>query len=322
MDLASLDPDIQARVRPAAHQTDHTTLITNLGPEFPYSELVVALSDPKELALRKDRLRTMRFAIVLLALALTGLGVLLSIRMVSRQIETARTKADFAANVSHELRSPITQIRLKGEALQLGLCTDEKDRQQHYDAIVRESERLSRLVDNVLDFSAIERGTKSYIFRPEDICSLLRTTVGALQGSFESENATIAFDLPLNVAVVWIDREAISQVILNLVSNALKYGGEEKWVSVSAQQTRDGVQISISDRGIGISADELKHIFDNFYRSTNAKVRQQKGTGIGLTIAAYIVGAHGGSISVKSKLGEGTTFSIHLPLEAPKGSGA
>lgn len=320
--LASLDPDIEAKIRPTSQNPEDQEMLTNLGPELPYNELVIAMKDPEGLASRKSNLRIIRITIILLAIGMTGLGIFLSTRLIAREMETARTKADFAANVSHELRSPITQIRLKGESLLLDLCFDEEDKQRHYQAIVRESERLSRLVDNVLDFSAIERGAKRYIFRPEDVRMLLDTTLAAIEGSFEGAEAEIHIDIPDDLPVVWVDREAISQVIVNLVSNAVKYGGDEKWVSLSAQHTNSGVTISVTDRGIGIDEKELPHVFDNFYRSTDAKVRKQKGTGIGLTIVRYIVEAHGGTISVTSSLGEGTTFTLQLPLEAPKNLGA
>ena len=320
--LASLDPDIEAKIRPTSQNPSAQEMLTNLGPELPYNELVIAMKDPDGLANRKRNLRLIRITIILLAIGMTGLGIFLSTRLISREIETARTKADFAANVSHELRSPITQIRLKGESLLLDLCFDEEDKQLHYQAIVRESERLSRLVDNVLDFSAIERGAKRYIFRREDVRMLLDTTLASIEGSFEGANAEIHVDIPDDLPVVWVDREAISQVIVNLVSNAVKYGGDEKWVSLSAQHSSTGVTISVTDRGIGIDEKELPHVFDNFYRSTDAKVRKQKGTGIGLTIVRYIVEAHDGTISVTSKLGEGTTFTLQLPLEAPKSPGA
>jgi len=320
-ELASLDPDIQSTVRSASSSDGPNFQTTNLGPQLPYEELVVALSNPKELASRKRRNRTIRIIVIFLAIGMTLLGIFLSTRLVAREIESARTKADFAANVSHELRSPITHIRLKGEALQLGLCFNDEERQDHYDAIVRESERLSRLVDNVLDFSAIERGAKRYIFRPEDVKSLLEGTMLSITGSFEIANATIELELDDALPVVWVDREAISQVIINLVSNAVKYGGDEKYVQLSAQLRQKGIEISVSDRGIGIAPDETDKVFGNFYRSTDKNVRKEKGTGIGLTIVRYIVTAHGGTISVKSTLGKGTTFSIQLPLGSPEGTG-
>src|SRR5690606_8635946 len=165
-----------------------------------------------------------------LAVAMSVLGVLASLRLVGNELDAARIKTDFAANVSHELRSPITQIRLKAESLQLDLAYDDADRQEHYDAIVREAERLSRLVDNVLDFAAIERGVKRYTFRPEDVTSMLEQAVAACKGDFEGRALTFDVQIPEDLPVVWCDREAIGQVMTNLLSNAAKYGSEGGWV--------------------------------------------------------------------------------------------
>src|SRR5690606_29371757 len=147
-------------------------------------------------------------------------------------------------------------------------------------AIVREAERLSRLVDNVLDFAAIERGVKRYTFRPEDVTSMLEQAVAACKGDFEGRALTFDVQIPEDLPVVWCDREAIGQVMTNLLSNAAEYGSEGGWVGVAARRAGDWVEVSISDRGVGISADDLARIFDHFFRSTDPEVRRRKGTGI------------------------------------------
>jgi two-component system phosphate regulon sensor histidine kinase PhoR len=235
--------------------------------------------------------------------------------MLAGELDSARAKVDFAANVSHELRSPITQIRLKGESLQLGLTRDDADRREHYDAIVRESERLSRLVDNILDFAAIERGAKKYTFRPEDLGELIATAVEAMQNDTESRGIEISCSISEDIPAVWIDREAISQVLQNLLSNAVKYGREGGWIGVHADLVADGVAISVADRGLGIHAADQAQIWDRFFRSADPAVRRRRGTGIGLTIVRYIVEEHGGNISVQSAPGKGTRFTFTLPLE-------
>jgi len=151
----------------------HALIRRTLGPWLPTVGVTASPTDPDNLEAMKAQRRRTRVVIVLIAVFMVCVGVVFSARIVGREVENARMKADFAANVSHELRSPITQIRLKGEALQLGLVDDDEDMQQHFDAIVRESERLSRLVDNVLDFAAIERGAKRYHLRPDDLISIV-----------------------------------------------------------------------------------------------------------------------------------------------------
>ncbi|MCB9741026.1 MAG: HAMP domain-containing histidine kinase [Alphaproteobacteria bacterium] len=288
-----------------------------LAPWLPGWSLAMVPSDPEDLTRRQLSLRLQRVVIIALSVLMILMGGFLTVRLVNRQLETAREKTDFAANVSHELRSPITQIRLKGEALQFGLVFDEEDLQKHYDAIVRESERLSRLVDNVLDFASIEQGAKSYVFRPVDIGETVRAAVEAARYSMETRGMVMDIDLPPFMPVVMHDPEAIGQVMQNLISNAAKYGKEGGWIGVKGRIMPEGVEIMVSDRGIGIPPDEVDQIFERFYRSKDPDARRKKGTGIGLTIVRYIVEAHNGNIRVNSTLGQGTTFTIHFPLRPP-----
>lgn len=316
---ASLDEELFAQVLPSDDTTPEGTLRRQmLSPWAQYHTVVVGLKDPRSVVRLKMRMRRSRILVVLLAVAMSALGVFLSVRLVRNELESARVKTDFAANVSHELRSPITQIRLKAESLQLDLVYDDADRQAHYDAIVRESERLSRLVDNVLDFAAIERGAKRYTFRPEDVQSMLYQAVEAAKSDFESRDLEIEVDIPDDLPVVWCDREAIGQVMTNLLSNAAKYGADGGWVGISARQVGAAVEVSVADRGMGIAPGDAHRIFDHFFRSTDPAVRRRKGTGIGLSIVRYIVEAHGGTVTVDSSPGDGTTFTFTLPLESPE----
>lgn len=294
---------------------DDAVTVAPLSDPLPYLRVVVSTAEPAQLANIAARRRVTRVSVVLVSVFLVVVGVWFSARTIGQEMESARTKADFAANVSHELRSPITQIRLKAEALQLGLCEPGDDTQRHYDAIVNEAERLSRLVDNVLDFAAIERGAKKYHLRAEDLASVVWTTVEANRNAVESQGLTLDLELPDDLPPVWLDREAIGQVVVNLLSNAVKYGSQGGWVGVAVRKAAQRVELSVSDRGMGIAPGDLVHIFDHFYRSSDTRVRRQKGTGIGLTIVSYIVEAHGGTISVDSALDRGTTFTVSFPIE-------
>jgi two-component system phosphate regulon sensor histidine kinase PhoR len=254
---------------------------------------------------------------VLTAVFVSVVGALWVARMIAWEVENARQRADFAANVSHELRSPITQIRLKGEALQLGLVEPGEDMEQHFAAIVRESERLSRLVDNVLDFAAIERGAKRYQLRPDDLAAVVVASVEAARPSLEALGMRVVLEVADDLPRLPLDRDAIGQVLTNLLSNAAKYAADGRYVAVRVEQGDDAALLSVEDRGIGISAEELPRVFDDFFRSTDPKVRRTKGTGIGLAIVRYIVEAHGGTISVESQVGRGSVFTIVLPFEEP-----
>jgi signal transduction histidine kinase len=310
----SLDPEVRAMLL-GPKGTAAGLRARSLGPWLPTWAIAVGPADPQLLADKKASKRRQKMAIIAVSVGISAVGVVLAGLLLNREVEGARMKADFAANVSHELRAPITAIRLKGEALQLGLVYDDDDRQVHYDAIVREAERLSRLVDNVLDFSAIERGAKKYTFRPEDIGEIIYNTVESNRNSAESRGIDVEVDVPDDLPVAWVDREAISQVLTNLLSNAAKYGAEGAWVGVRARVAGDSIEVSVSDKGVGISEQELPLVFDRFFRSSDPKIRKYPGTGIGLTIVRYIVESHGGEIGVDSAPGRGTTFTIRLPLE-------
>ena len=299
---------------PDADAPDDTLVRRSLKPWLPGWSLVVhprSTADLNDIQVRK---RLQRLAILILALVMIGTGAVLTGRLVVQQLEVARSKADFAANVSHELRSPITQIRIKGESLQFGLVEGPEDLQDHYDAIVRESERLSRLVDNVLDFAAIERGAKTYTLRAVDLGETVRQAVEAARFSMETRDMVMDIEVPDALPVVMHDPEAIAQVIHNLISNAAKYGRKGAWIGVRGWVEGDEVHIAVSDRGIGIREEELPHLFDHFFRSADPDARRQKGTGIGLTIVRYIVEAHSGRIEVTSQPGQGSTFTLHFPL--------
>ncbi len=318
--------DIRATlVGPDAAPPAETLARASLAPWLQGWAVVVGPRDPRGLAAQQADQRLRGFAIMVFSIAMIVVGSIMSARLVRRELESARDKSDFAAHVSHELRSPITQIRLKAEALQLGLATDDVARSRHYDIILRESERLSRLVDNILDFSAIEKGQKRYTFRRGDIGLTVARCVEAARVAMETRVMHIDLELPDDLPVIWHDSDAVSQVVINLLSNAAKYGQEAGWIGVTVRvvgaERNQEICVSVADRGIGIAPAEQKHVFDQYYRSSDPLARRKKGTGLGLTIVRYIMEAHGGRVGIDSRQGEGTTFSLHFPLAfVPPGS--
>ena len=310
----SLDDELNARlILPGELRPPSAIDGRSLAPRLPQVSLVVSPSDPETIVERKQQRRRSRLLILFAAVCTSLLGLTLSIRLVRTETSSARMKTDFAANVSHELRSPITQIRLKAEALQLDLL-GESEKGRAYDVILRESERLSRLVDNVLDFAAIEAGAKSYTFRLEDLGDILHKSVRSESPTLEAAGMDIELDISSDLPMIRVDREAIGQVMTNLLSNAAKYGSAGNWVGITARRTPKAVQLIVADRGMGIEPDDLEQLFDHFFRSEDSDVRQQKGTGIGLSIVRYIVEAHGGEIRADSTRGLGTRFIVTLPL--------
>ncbi len=279
----------------------------------PQWSLVAFPRDPAELRQRQGEEVRQALGIVGLSVFMIVLGLVLSASLVRRELDAARLKSEFAANVSHELRSPITQIRLKAEALQLGLAETPEQRSRHYDVIVRESERLSRMVDNMLDFAAIERGQKRYNLRPGDLVATVQNVVESARVAMEMRDKTIVEAYPEDLPAVRHDPDAVAQVVVNLLSNAAKYGGEAGWIGVSVRSSDREVIVEVTDRGIGIDPAEQTAIFEQYYRSSDPSARRQKGTGIGLTIVKYIMEAHHGRVSLRSTPGVGTTFTLHFP---------
>lgn len=304
---------------PDAAMPSHTLDRQSLAPWLQGWSVTVHPRDPEGLSNQRDAERRRGIGIIGLSVVMIVVGALLSASVVQRELDAARDKSDFAAHVSHELRSPITQIRLKAEALQLGLAVDEGARARHYDVIVRESERLSRLVDNVLDFAAIERGRKKYTFRPGDLGATVARAVEAARVSMEMRGMTVDLELPDDLPAVWHDADAVGQVLTNLLSNAAKYGQEAGWVGVRVRHAEGQVEVAVSDRGIGIAPEEQRSIFEQYYRSSDPNARRRKGTGIGLTIVKYIMEAHGGWVGVASAPNKGSTFTLYFPLRAPAG---
>ena len=303
-------------IAPGQSLPEHTLAQRSLAPWLADWSVAASLRSPEAIAEQNSRKRTQRIGIIGFAIAMMGVGAVLSARLISGELDVVRMKTDFAANVSHELRSPITQIRLKAESLILGLAETPEEIEQHYNVVLRESERLSRLVDNVLDYSAIERGSKQYILRKGNIAETVDRAIESVCSTLELKDIDLILDVPYDLPPVNHDTDAIIQCIVNLVSNAAKYSPGGSQVRIHGRLV-EGVELTVSDNGIGIAPHDLRKIFDPFYRSRDALARRQKGTGIGLTITRYIIEAHGGSISVQSRPGQGSTFTLRFPSQPP-----
>jgi signal transduction histidine kinase len=295
--------------------TDYPNKIVERDLIFPGWSVVVVQKNPKAFwaKLNQDRLsRSMYIGFSVLCMLF---GLFLTFRVASKEVEMANVKSHFAASVSHELRSPITQIRLKGESLLFGLAETEEELEEHYESIVRESERLSWLVDNVLDYAAIERNAKHYFLRPNNVNETVQRVVDSLIATLSMRDVEIEVDLGHSLPLLRHDPDAVSQCVINLLSNAAKYSKEEKYIRVATELTKKGIEISVTDHGIGICEDDLKKIFEPFFRSREESARRRKGTGIGLAITQHIMEAHRGDIHVSSKFDEGSTFRLRFPSE-------
>jgi len=241
-------------------------------------------------------------------------GLVLTYRSVNKQVALARLKSDFVSNVSHELRTPLALIRLYAETLELGRITTQQKKNEYYSIIRKESERLSALINNILDFSRIEAGAKEYDFRDTDIAELVRNTLDSYRYQIEQQGFALEEHIDPGIPSVKVDREAIARALVNLVNNALKYSDSEKFLGVRLYREQSVLKLEVSDRGIGIERHEQSRIFEKFYRTCDPLVHNTKGSGLGLSLVRHITRAHGGDVEVESTPGRGSKFTLSLPL--------
>jgi signal transduction histidine kinase len=243
-----------------------------------------------------------------------GAGLLLVYSNVRREMRLSRLKSDFVANVSHELKTPLALIRLFAETLELGRVPTEEKKKQYYRVIHKESHRLTQLINNILDFSRIEAGRREYRFAPTDLNRVVGDVLDAYRFSIEQHGFALETSLAEDLPEAEVDKEAISQALINLINNAIKYSPSEKFLRVATSRDGDRIRISVTDHGIGIAGLEQRKIFDKFYRAEDSLVHETKGSGLGLPLVRHIVDAHGGAVELESAAGKGSTFTLVLPL--------
>src|SRR5438094_8377697 len=228
----------------------------------------------------------------------------------------ARLKSDFVSNVSHELRTPLALIRLYAETLELGRITTKEKKHQYYRIIRKESERLTALINNILDFSRIEAGHKEYEFRETDIADLVRNTLDSYRYQIEQQGFALEESIDSDLPAVRVDQEAIARALVNLVNNALKYSQDEKYLGVKLYRDNGAVKLEVADKGIGIARRDQGKIFEKFYRAGDPLVHNTKGSGLGLSLVRHITEAHGGEIEVETYQGTGSKFIMCLTIVA------
>lgn len=257
--------------------------------------------------------------VVSFALATLGAGTALLV-MFQRRTRLAREQVTFLTNVTHELRTPLSAIRLYGQTLQLERAGDAETRRQCVEAILRETARLGQLVDRVLEWRRIAEGRRTYQKQRARVEEALDEALTNFQGLLAAGEVELHQDRS-STREVYLDRGALAEAILNLLVNAHKYTGETKRITLRSRDVEGGVEIAVEDNGVGIPRAEQQRIFEPFHRGGDRLDFQAAGVGIGLAIVRDVVRGHHGRIRVDSEPGRGSTFTLFLPAAPPVGSG-
>lgn len=253
------------------------------------------------------------FLLIVIGLAL---GLFFTLQVINKELALSKMKSDFISTVSHEFKSPLTSIRQMSEMLFNERIKMETRKKEYYEIMLEQSERLSHLIDNILDFSKIEEGQKVFRFEKTNLAEMVNRVTSVFQKSVANEGYSVTSHIPQKLPELLVDKEAIQQVLYNLLDNAYKYSGESRIIEVIAESTGNSVKLSVKDFGIGIPHEDQNKIFDRFFRGGNELTRSVKGSGIGLTIVKKIIEAHHGTVSLDSTPGKGSTFQVTLPLDA------
>jgi len=309
---------VDAQGRPVAHRAPlaAASLIVTVPfrqtlPTWRVALYQPAGASPRQSVRRQIMLFMTAFGVLVVVI---GAGLIVTYRLVRRETEMARLKADFVANVSHDLKTPLSVIRMFGETLEMDRVRDEPTRREYYRVITRESERLSRLIDNVLDFSRIESGRRRYERVPTAIEPLVRDVVEAFAYPLAQHGFEVEVDVAPDLPETPLDADAIGQALANLVDNAMKYSAERKTLRVEAARADGGVAFVVADEGIGIPPEEQGRIFDKFYRVGRSETQGRRGSGVGLALVRHVAEAHGGRVTVESRPGGGSRFTLWVPL--------
>jgi len=285
-----------------------------LGANFPGLKVVVASS----LGALPDPGGSLQRGLFYLALSIVVSATLFAAyllwRDLRREMRLSDLRAQFVSGVSHELKTPLTAIRMFAETLQMGRCADPQAQSEYLGTIVSECERLSRLVDGVLLFSKIEQGKRTLRFRPIQPVDALQAAARAMEYPLSQHGFQLQMAVQDDVPLIHADRDALEQALLNLLSNALKFSGDARTIELGLCRENGDVVIRVTDHGLGIAPQEQSRIFDRYYRVPTPENQLIPGTGLGLTLVAQIARAHGGRVEVSSAPGQGSTFSLHIPI--------
>jgi len=286
----------------------------------------------EELASRVENRRLLEITMVSLSCIVIIVGAIAIVLVAEKERRISALKSEFVANVSHELKTPLALVRMFAEMLQSGRVSTEAKKKEYLDIIVRESERLSALIENVLDFARLERGRGSYEFSEADVGDAVTRAANVYRYRAEREGVKLVLEVEPSLPRARIDERAIQLAVVNLVDNALKYAPGGETITVRACGHEGGVRVEVRDQGPGVAPEDRHRIFERFVRlsssrdekgsekgglsqSRAARASQSpvRGSGIGLALVKHIAESHGGRAWVESELGHGSTFTFTIP---------
>jgi two-component system phosphate regulon sensor histidine kinase PhoR len=274
----------------------------------------VSPSGSDELTARVQNRLMLELVMVVLSCVVIVLGVATILLAAERERRISTLKSDFVANVSHELKTPLALVRMFGEMLQSGKVASDEKRQQYLEIIVSESERLSSLIENVLDFARVERGRGAYDFADGNVGDAVAKAVNVYRYRAEREGIELLMELEPDLPPTRIDSRALELAVMNLIDNALKYAPGSGTVVVGAQRKGGAIVVRVADRGPGVPSEDQARIFERFVRGSTARARPIRGSGIGLALVKHIAESHGGRAWVVSSAGHGATFAVSIPV--------
>jgi two-component system, OmpR family, phosphate regulon sensor histidine kinase PhoR len=261
----------------------------------------------------RNQRRAYLFLIVMsMGLIFASLGIIYIGGRRERQLR--KLKEDFISNVSHELKTPLSLINMFSEMLKSGRVRNETTKGEYYTIIHNESERMTHLIENLLDFASLERGERAKNFENVNLAQLVVHELEAFGYQAQKEGFHVESNIEESVSDTFADPTAISMALLNLLDNSLKYSGDRKQIRIGVGQKNGYIEISVSDQGPGIPADEQDRIFEKFYRGSTAAGKKIRGSGIGLSITRHVAEMHGGEILLQSEVGVGSTFTLRIPV--------
>jgi len=284
--------------------------------------LRAALRDSVTLRTKVQERRLAETALIGITLAVVLGGLMIMLAAVQKERRLNELKSEFIANVSHELKTPLSLIRMFGELISMGKLKKPEMSREYAEIITRESDRLARLIDNVLDFARMERGKVAYDFRPDaDLGEVVERALDVYRYRIEREGLRLTVELEPDLPKVRLDENAMTLVVLNLVDNAIKYGREGKdggAIEVRVVRMGRDLALQVKDNGPGIRPEEQRKVFERFYRARQTRGRPIRGSGIGLALVRHIAEAHGGRVTLESEVGKGCTFTVTVPVELPQ----